>query len=391
MCHWFEPRPSRELWIEKWGWHGACSAPGMHTLPRLRRPPFCPNPTCHHHQNPTGWRYKKNGFFRRQARPRKIQRYRCSRCHRNFSSQTFHLTYWLHHNRLLVDLFQALVSCSGLRQFARSHGLAHATVVRHTARLGRHCLLFQARAGPSCPEEPVGLDGFRTLEAGHYWPFDAQLMVGVSHYVYGFNDAELRRSGAMRPGQKRHRARLEARYGRPDPRATEKAVAELVARVVPRGHPLVLRTDEHPDYPRGLGRLRGWEVQHETTSSRAARTARNPLFPINLADLLIRHGGANHKRETIAFSKRRQGAMSRMAIWQVWRNFVKPTSENRGSPPPAVALGLQERALTVPEILGARLFATQIGLWGWLRRCYEGRIPTRRFPRITVHRCTYAY
>jgi hypothetical protein len=38
-------------------------------------------------------------------------------------------------------------------------------------------------------------------------------------------------------------------------------------------------------------------------------TAQNPLFPVNLADLLLRHSSANHKRETIAFSKRRQGAM----------------------------------------------------------------------------------
>jgi hypothetical protein len=57
------------------------------------------------------------------------------------------------------------------------------------------------------------------------------------------------------------------------------------------------------------------EVTHRTISSRALRDTRNPLFAINLLDLLIRHSGANHKRETIAFSKRRQSASSGCGCW----------------------------------------------------------------------------
>jgi hypothetical protein len=70
-----------------------------------------------------------------------------------------------------------------------------------------------------------------------------------------------------------------------------------------------------------------------------SRTTQNPLFLVNLADLLLRHSGVNRKRETIAFSKRRQGALYRMAIWVVWRNYVKDPSENRRDGPPAKALG----------------------------------------------------
>ena len=120
------------------------------------------------------------------------------------------------------------------------------------------------------------------------------------------------------------------------------------------------------------------------------RTARNPLFPVNLADLLLRHGGANHKRETIAFSKRRQGALYRVAIWAVWRNFVKSTSENRGTPPPAVELGLVSRRLTVGELLRERRFPWRYGLSGWVARCYFGRIPTRRLATCRRHALRYA-
>jgi hypothetical protein len=127
-------------------------------------------------------------------------------------------------------------------------------------------------------------------------------------------------------------------------------------------------------------RSRGRRIDHQTTSSKAARTHRNPLFPVNLADLLLRHSGANHKRETIAFSKRRQGAMDRMAIFVVWRNYVKSTSERRRDPPPGVAIGAIDRALRVEEVVSRRLFPSRVGLRGWLARCYAGHIPTRCIP-----------
>ena len=108
-----------------------------------------------------------------------------------------------------------------------------------------------------------------------------------------------------------------------------------------------------------------------------AADAASPLFPVNLADLLLRHGSANHKRETIAFSKRRQGALYRAAIWAVWRNYVKPTSERSRSDPPAVALGIVPRRLGVEEILAERLFPSREEITGWLGACYAGRIRTR--------------
>ena len=111
---------------------------------------------------------------------------------------------------------------------------------------------------------------------------------------------------------------------------------------------------------------------------------------MNLADLLLRHTGANHKRETIAFSKRRQGALYRMAIWTVWRNYIKDRSENRRVGPPAVALGLIRRAMTVAEVLAARCFPDKVGISEWVSRCYFGRIETRAIERCDSHRAVYA-
>jgi hypothetical protein len=278
-----------------------------------------------------------------------------------------------------------------LRQIAREFGVAPSTLQRQAERLGRHCLLLHEALRPEHPREPLVLDGFRGFESGRYWPFDLNLLIGASHYVYGFNDAELRRSGSHTPRQRVRREQLEARYGRPDPRATERAVAELVARLVPPGGAAEIHSDEHPAYPLALRRLADRRLRHCTVSSRLPRTPTNPLFPVNLADLLLRHSGAHHKRATIAFSKRRQGALYRAALWLVWRNYMKPRSERRRDAPPAAALGLIGSAWSAQDVLSTRRFPwREPRLQGWLARCYAAQIPTRCLPTCRVHRLKYA-
>ena len=364
----------------------------MDDLSPYRRPPFCPHADCDSRSQSTTWRFIKKGFYLRRRRPHRVQKYQCSRCRRYFSASSFSTRYWLRRPELLEPVFHRLVACSGFRQIAREYGVSHSTVRRMSDRLGRHCLLFHERRRPkSCPTEPLVLDGFRSFEHSQYWPMDLNLVVGgESLFVYGFNDAELRRSGTMRPAQAAKRELLEKRYGRPDPQATRKRVEELLRRVVPPGGCVVLRSDEHQAYPRAIRRLRDRTFIHEQTSSKVARTTKNPLFAVNLSDLLIRHSSANHKRETIAFSKRRQSALYRLAIWSVWRNYVKDRSENRRRGTPARAVGIAERSLSVREILVRRLFPGRTrGIRGWLAECYFGRIGTRAIGRCVAHEARY--
>jgi transposase-like protein len=357
-----------------------------------RRPPFCPNPGCDFHLASTGWKFKKMGFFLRQTPPRRIQRYRCQRCGRSFSSQTFSPTYWLRRPALLAPLFHRVLACSGFRQIAREFEVSPTTVLRQVERLGRHCLLFHEQHRPRGPlGEAVVLDGFRSFEFGQYWPFELNLLVGQgSHYLYAFSDAELRRSGRMTSRQRRRRAAFERRYGRPSPRARERAVRELLALVVPAGSALELHSDDDPAYPRAIRALRDRAIEHRVTASTLPRTPRNPLFPVNLFDLLIRHSSANHKRETIAFSKRRQSALYRLAILGVWRNYVKSFSERRRDETPAQRMGLMERRLRVQDVLEQRLFPSRLELREPIRRCYWGRTPSRRIGRVREHRLRYA-
>ena len=351
----------------------------MGSVPHRFTPPHCPNPDCGFHRNSTGWRFRRYGFYLRCAAPRRIQRYRCSHCQRTFSSQTFSSTYWLKRPRLLTAVYEGLIACAGLRQMARAHGVSPATVQHHTTRLGRQALLLLAELAPRLPaSEPLVLDGFETFEHSQYYPFHANLAVGAeSHFLYAFTDAELRRKGRMTKGQKRRREALEARHGRPDPKAIEREMAALLELVAVPGQGIVIRSDEHRAYPRAFRRVRGVSVRHEVTPSKRARTTANPLFPVNRMDLLLRHGGANHKRETIAFSKRRQAAMERLAVFAVWVNFQKSRREKRRDETPAQVLGLVDRRLTTPELWAGRRFPSRIELPNRWRVYYERRVLTR--------------
>jgi len=364
-------------------------------------PPFCPNPACPFHCGKAPWRYIRAGFFsRKRCEPQRIQRYRCLHCRRTFSSQTFSLTYWLHKPALLERIFYGSLSCSGLRQMAHEIGLSPATIQSYLSRLGRHCLLYQhARLKESLPrEEPLVLDGFESFEYSQYFPFHFHVLIGKhSHFFYLFADSPLRRKGRMTDFQRRKREKLEQALGRPDPKSIEKEVAGLLRRTgslfAEEPRTLLLYSDDHPAYPRAFRRVPGLTIEHHVTSSLARRTTRNPLFPVNLVDLLIRHGGANHKRETIAFSKRRQGAIERLAIFQVWRNFMRSFTERRrkGGPTPAQRAGVMERKLSLRELLARRLFFSRGKISEPLGGYYRREVRTRALRVNREHRLRYAF
>jgi transposase-like protein len=355
-------------------------------------PPFCPNEDCAFHEDATGWRYKRAGFFSRAQEPHRIQRYRCRHCGRYFSDQTFRTTYWLRRGALLEAVHHGLVAGSCFRQLGRSLSVSPNTLATHAARLGRHCLLFHELTRPKGPPpEPLALDSFQSFEFSQYTPTLFHLLMGQeSHYCHGFTDSERRRSGRMSRRQKRRRAALEATHGRPDPRSIEKEVAALLGIVLPSAQALTLHTDEHTDYPRALRRLGHLEVTHRTISSRAARTSRNPLFALNLMDLLIRHSRADHRRETIAFAKRRACAAERLWVLLVWRNHIKWFSERRPGQTPAMRAGVASRRLRPGELLERRLFPKRVRLPERWEDYYYRRIPTRRIPHCSTHRLKYA-
>jgi transposase-like protein len=338
------------------------------------------------------WRFVRIGYYTRKAPPHRVQRYRCDTCRRKFGDQTFSVTYWLHRPELVVPVVHRLVACSGFRQIAREFKASPQTIGRLSGRLGRHALLFhELRRPKGRVGEALALDSFESFEFSQYYPTSYHVAVGgTSHFFYGFTDSECRRRGTMTSAQKKRRAALEERLGRPDPRSVEKEVALLLGLVAPRPQSIILHTDQHPAYRRAISHVPDLAITHQAISSRAARTPQNPLYPINLLDLLIRHNGANHKRETIAFSKRRASAAYRMALFCVWRNWVQPFSQRKGGASPAMRRGLASHLFEVAEVLKRRLFPSRIPLPKRWADYYWRVLPTRAIHNGAMHQLRYA-
>ena len=360
---------------------------------RRFRPPFCPWPECPKHLASSGFTWRPFGHYTRQCEPRIIPRFRCGHCRRTFSSQTFSTTYYLKRPELQLAIFHRLLACSGYRQIAREARCRASTVMGQAARLGRHALLsLEHLRGSHEPNEPIVIDGFESFAFSQYHPLHLNLAIGAeSHFIYGFTFSELRRKGRMTERQKTIRASLERTFGRPNPKAIENGIVQLLKLSARKERELIVRSDEHPAYPRAFRRLTDYCIQHEMTPSVLARTRHNPLFAVNLADLLLRHNSANHKRETIAFSKSNQGAIERAALLLLWRNYSKQFSENHGGGSPAMRAGITEELISPKRLLKERLFPTRIRLPRPWRDYYWRNVPTRRIKNPRRHRLVRAF
>jgi transposase-like protein len=338
------------------------------------------------------WPYKRAGFYLRSAQPRRIQRFTCRACRRSFSSQTFCTTYWQRRPDLDQRIFMKAIGGMALRQIARDIGCSPETVARKIARLGRHCMLLHAKLMRNAPPaSAVVVDGFETFEWSQYFPFHQNLAVEpeTDFFIY-FNDSELRRKGRMTSAQKQRRDELERLFGRPDRQAVRKGVTELLKVATTDSMRAVIDSDDHPSYRPAIRSL-DVDVEHRITPGRDHRDGRNRLWSVNLLDLVIRHNSANHKRETIAWSKRRQASCERLAMLLVWRNYMQGRREKiRGSPTPAMARGMLSRRLTVQEVLDSRLFVSQMELPGRWRQYYERTVETRALKVQRRHVLRYA-
>jgi hypothetical protein len=242
------------------------------------------------------------------------------------------------------------------------------------------------------PPTEVVVDGFESFELSQYYPMHHHVAVekGTDFFIY-FTDSELRRKGRMTAHQKKRRKDLERELGRPDPKAIEKDMRELLEVVLGSSGSARLFSDDHPAYRRSI-RPMAARIDHRITPGRDHRDKNNSLWEVNLLDLLIRHCNANHRRETIAWSKRRQASAERLAILLVWRNYMKGRREKeRGSPTPAMEKGLMKCPLVIRELLSGRMFRERIDLPLRWSQYYERLVKTRALPSQRKHELKMAF
>ncbi len=277
-------------------------------------------------------------------------------------------------------------------QIARVIKCAPSTVDRKLARMGRHCLLYLLiMLEKGRPAKEIVYDGLESFEYSQYFPFYLNLAVEKSSdYILFFNESEMRRKGAMTDKQKAMRVQLEKELGRPDPKAIEKSTVKIFEQLISDQKHVTVFTDKHSQYTKPLLDF-GQTVTHETTDSKDHRGVHNNLFAVNRLDMMLRHGSKNHTRETIAFSKRRQAAIERMAIFSVYLNFSMDRRQ-RGLKnfTPGMARGVVGRKLMYKDIFDVRLFVFQHEIPEQWRQYYFREVETPVLPNNKGHTLKYA-
>ena len=301
-------------------------------------PPFCARPTCPFHAIPRTERYAAFvswGSYATKAFG-DVPRFRCTHCGKTFSVQTFRVDYYAKKVLDYDGIAGRLSSCESLSAIGRATHSSTDTISNRIARSARQALAFESRLSRTRkPAENLAADGFEGFCRSQYFPNNIHILVGsTSQFLYAIDHVTLRRKGSMTQAQKAKRTKLD-RLVTPEPSGIETSVARIAdesLRVLSDGAipTLVLWTDEKRDYPRGIERspcassLRSiGRLEHKTVSSRAARTLRNPLFPVNYLDREIRKDLHEHVRETVCFGRNVNRQMERLAVYAYWHNYRK--------------------------------------------------------------------
>ena len=310
----------------------------------MQHPPFCPRPSCKYHRRANlhpGW-YVSAGWYETAAFGI-VDRFRCRRCGKYFSTQTFSIDYYSKRTISYSRLHKHLITTSNIRDMARDFSVSVDTVLNKLSRLSRNSIAVLQELQRRLPlDEDLAADGFESFTVSQFFPCHINLLAGDnSQLVYWFDYVTLRRKGRMTEKQREIRKQLEKRF-RADPKGVQKSFSKLyraLSHLICDGKrpSVLLATDEHPAYQRaarGHLSLKGLKAQgrckHITVSSKAARTRLNPLFAVNYLDRQFRKDLDEHVRETVCFGKNVSNALDRMTVYLVYHNLKKPFREVQG-------------------------------------------------------------
>jgi hypothetical protein len=330
------------------------------------------------------------------------RRFRCCVCRRTFSLAQFYFEFRNKRIGLNHHILAQFTAGLSNRQIARGISASECLVRERIQKMAKQGLLFHAQQTLDFTiTEPVAYDGLENFARSQYEPNNINQAIGSkSLFIYDFNFAPLNRKGRMSDRQKLNDEKLAQSLGRFPKSAIKTASIELFNRLVHKcrttRNPLKLLTDEHFQYRRAVRQInrRRNLIDHATVSSKAARTYKNILFPVNHADLLARQHIKAFARETISFSKTHAAMVQKFALFAVWKNYIRPqfTKPHKADPrtnvqTPAQSAGVTHAPLKFGDLYTERLFKKHITLNQDWQLFIEDQTPFNRArtPKATPH------
>jgi transposase-like protein len=321
-------------------------------------PPRCPNQRCEQHTRPTPQFYRRCGFYWPRCRPEGVPRFRCRSCKRGFSRQTFRHDWRDRRPECNEPLFKLLTSGVGLRQSGRYLDLDIHSVQDKQRKMARTCHLLHDNLSHVLPAERTYLlDEEETYETASIRPVTMPVLIEKeTWFVVSTAVGSIRRLAPVGGARRHWQERDERRHGirRDMSSLCVRLVLQELARRVDGGR-IVLRTDQKATYGSIARAVFGEQVVHETTAGTRVRNTHNPLFPINTTLAMTRDNCGRLRRRSWLVTKRREYLQAHLAIFVVYRNYVRRRFNRDGEgETPARFLRLLPRQMHPPEVLAWR-------------------------------------
>ncbi len=252
-------------------------------------PPYCPNLRCLFHFGTNEKFYAKNGFTITDKAPFRNQRYKCTGCKIQFSSNTFKLDFRKRAANLSEKILHYSLNGMSNNSIARLLKVAEGTVRDRLKNMARQSVLFEKMNYPTKIREDVAYDGFETFTGSQFSPCYVNTAVGShSMFIYHNTFSPLNRKGRMTFDQKIKNQELIKKYGLYPQSSVYEETIYVMKNLSDLAAGRTLYTDEHKSYVRAYQSF-DCLMDLETINSKARRDSSNPLFPINRLHNLYRH------------------------------------------------------------------------------------------------------
>ena len=317
-------------------------------------PPRCANPDCSHHRNPAARHVVRWGYFTTRCRDNREQRFRCLKCLKTFSRQTFRHDYRDRRPDCNERLFELLSVGVGLRSSAALLKISASTAQRKMRKMSRTCrMLHENLCRTLPPDGSYVMDEEESYEGASIRPLTVPIVIERQNYfIVATGVGSIRRLAPAGTGRRAKQDREEKLLGKRKDESRKSVLAVLQSLRRCTVGPVRLQTDKKSIYATLAHKVFGADVTHETTAGSEARTTFNPLFPINLTVAMSRDNCGRLRRRSWLVSKLAKWLRGQLAIFTVFRNYVRQRfRRDQRNETPAKLMGLLPRQLLPLEVL----------------------------------------
>ena len=265
----------------------------------------------------------KDGFYRRRSDQKWIQRFRCKKCQKSFSSGTFDYCYRQHKRQFNQKIFEHLSSGVSQRRAAYLLRLNRKTIKRKFIFLGKFSILNLRKFNLEFPPAKiVEFDDLETFEHTKCKPLSVTLSVEYkSRRILGFSVSNM-------PVKGRLAIKALKKYGpRIDERKNGRAMLFHMMRGITAEN-LIIKSDQNPHYPKDVQKHFRRVLHLTYKSEKGAETGQgelkkiefDPLFSVNHTFAKLRADVNRLIRKTWCTTKKSEMLRYHLAIYSLYHN-----------------------------------------------------------------------